>query len=524
MDALVWDKERMLCRFRLLVVTPVVLWMSISQWKELLPSFFYLAASALAYSLACCWLVSKRSRPYLTWVFRALDTLLISLTVYYLGPQNRDLHYLYLLVGIAAAFEYGLLGSMVAMGLIIAGHMPEMFGPSQLPSFFNHILFTFLVLFFIGWLAEGERRNLSHLFRLRDICNIKSSMTDMQTTLAQLVERTAQVLDAQMCGVLLLDACRQELRLHHPAFGMPPGQDIRLPLSGGGVCVQALLTGQGQLVEEAAESPVTIKGLVTQYNVRSVIAIPLKAEGDGFGVLLLCTTWDGKAFSSRDLMLASILAEEMGIVLRNAKLYWDLRKNYRDVVRALSMTVEAKDPYTHGHSERVTRYALAIGESMGLSPAQLRVLENAGYLHDIGKIGIRWNILNKPGRLSPEEYEMVKQHPDLGYEIVSTIENFQEEAGIIRHHHERYDGKGYPLGLTGEDIPLGSRIMAVADAFDAMISRRPYRQPLSWEAAVKEIKDCQGFQFDPRVVAVFLEVVGKLREIQGDNLDHGSTG
>jgi putative nucleotidyltransferase with HDIG domain len=175
---------------------------------------------------------------------------------------------------------------------------------------------------------------------------------------------------------------------------------------------------------------------------------------------------------------------------------------YDDTLEALGGALDLRDNETAGHSHRVTRYCLELARRMGCSGEQLKHIERGAYLHDIGKIGTPDAILLKPGKLTPEEQEIMQQHARVGYELVSRIEFLQEAAEIVHSHQERYDGKGYPQGLAGEAIPLGARIFAVADTFDAMTSNRPYRKALPLESAMEEIRNESGRQFDPRVVRV----------------------
>jgi HD-GYP domain-containing protein (c-di-GMP phosphodiesterase class II) len=176
-------------------------------------------------------------------------------------------------------------------------------------------------------------------------------------------------------------------------------------------------------------------------------------------------------------------------------------------VRALIAALEAKDEYTRGHSERVTAYGMHLGRVMNLPPDALNALELGGFLHDIGKIGIPERILHKPDRLTDEEYAIIKQHPRLGYGILSQIEGSQIVGDVVLHHHERWDGKGYPDGLAGEGIPFAARILGLADAFDAMGSTRPYRSHCAKERVIEEIRKNAGQQFDPKLAEVFLSEV-----------------
>ncbi|MDQ7794207.1 MAG: HD-GYP domain-containing protein [bacterium] len=186
--------------------------------------------------------------------------------------------------------------------------------------------------------------------------------------------------------------------------------------------------------------------------------------------------------------------------------YVDLRDIFLATINALVSAIEAKDPYTHGHSTQTMEYALAIARRLGWSHELLERLQYACVLHDIGKIGIPDAILKKEDSLTPEEYEVQKRHPVVGADIVRAVKFLSRVVPWIRHHHERYDGRGYPDGLQGEVIPLGARVIAVADAFDAMTSVRPYRPALSAQAALEELRRNTGAQFDPQIVEAFLQV------------------
>lgn len=206
------------------------------------------------------------------------------------------------------------------------------------------------------------------------------------------------------------------------------------------------------------------------------------------------------------------------INLELAHTYDRLEKAYLDSIETLRYTVEAKDPYTKGHSDRVSAYSVLIGEALGLSKDMLRTLEVGGLFHDIGKIGIPDAILLKESKLTDEEYSAIKNHPAIGAHILCNAEVFKDIIPIVKHHHERYDGRGYPGKLKGEDIPYLARIAAVADAFDAMTSKRTYRDSLPIDVVRSEIENNLGTQFDPEIGKVFLDILdnqySKIAEIQ----------
>ena len=184
-----------------------------------------------------------------------------------------------------------------------------------------------------------------------------------------------------------------------------------------------------------------------------------------------------------------------------------LEAAYMETIQILRMTVEAKDPYTRGHSDRVSEYSQLIGKHIGLPESDLKTLKIGGLFHDIGKIGIPDSILLKTDKLSDEEYSEIKNHPSIGAHILSNATVFQDIIPIVKHHHERFDGKGYPSKLQGSDIPYLARITAVADTFDAMTSRRSYRDSLDINTVREEIKNNSGTQFDPEIANVFLDIL-----------------
>ena len=195
-----------------------------------------------------------------------------------------------------------------------------------------------------------------------------------------------------------------------------------------------------------------------------------------------------------------------------------LERAYLDTIQSLRYAVEAKDPYTRGHSDRVSEYAVLIGRKMGLSEDEIKTLQIGGLFHDIGKIGVPDTILQKEAKLTDDEYSQIKNHPSIGAHILGEAEAFKDIIPIVKHHHERFDGRGYPSRLSGEEIPLLARITAVADTFDAMTSKRSYRNALDIQYVKEEIERCKGTQFDPKIAEVFLEILnndfGKIQEIQ----------
>jgi putative nucleotidyltransferase with HDIG domain len=246
-----------------------------------------------------------------------------------------------------------------------------------------------------------------------------------------------------------------------------------------------------------------------QHTVRhgDFMAVPFRIREEPFGILLLVGKEGKKGFDREDEFILNFLAEKSALNIENIALYDNLKQSLIASLMSLVSAIEAKDAYTQQHSSRVTEYAIRIAEKMGCDNEDFHKLKSSGPLHDIGKIGINDSILNKPDRLSQKEFQQIKTHPLIGVNIVSPLGLDPEELAIIRNHHERWDGKGYPDGLGHEHIPRLARILAVADAFDAMNSSRAYRKALPLPVCLQELRRNSGLQFDPQVVQAALSVL-----------------
>ncbi len=241
-------------------------------------------------------------------------------------------------------------------------------------------------------------------------------------------------------------------------------------------------------------------------NITSILSIPLMGREETIGVVNLYNRLNNKELTQDDLNVISTLGSQVGISIENAQLFNQIKEFFFNTVKALAATIDAKDPYTYGHSERVARYSLAIADELGFNPKEKEDVQLAALLHDIGKVGLNDEILHKPAGLTDEEFEEIKKHPLQGTKILENIKEFSAIIPGMRHHHEKFGSRGYPDGLKGEEIPLIGRIIAVADAFDAMTSDRSYRKNLGYDEALKRIKDSAGTQFDPQIVDVFLHL------------------
>lgn len=259
------------------------------------------------------------------------------------------------------------------------------------------------------------------------------------------------------------------------------------------------------------------------------IIIPLWVKDEFIGSITLGGKFTAQDYSAEDRELMKIIAHHIAITLNNhaliddltvqleenKRLYKEMRLIYHDTLQAFAAAIDAKDVYTKNHSQRVAKYSVAIARELGMTEMEIEGLYIAGYLHDVGKLIISNDVLNKKDALTDSEFKVLKSHPNLSYDIISKI-NFpwKDVVQVIKHHHERLDGRGYPDHLSNSDLSDSAKILILADSFDAMTSDRPYRNNIGLQAALEEVKRCLGSQFDPRIVGAFCRVLDK--EIRGE--------
>jgi len=342
---------------------------------------------------------------------------------------------------------------------------------------------------------------------LYEISNALSSTLNQDELLGLIVRNAMKSFDSQVVSLMLLDEegqlairCAEGL-----SDDIVAGTRVRL---GEGIAGKVAATGQPLLL-------VDVIGMddVGTANVKSALSVPLKVRDEVIGVLNVSKT-ARYHFTEVDLKLCNNLASLATQAIEKARLYGEIKRSleemhasYLSTVKSLSMAIEAKDPYTQGHVDRVTKYGMAI--AMELDPELLDddMFRFALVLHDVGKIAVPEDILTKAEALTRDEWEKMKIHPEAGARIISPVNFLAEAVKAVRYHQERFDGKGYPEGLRGEEIPLAARIIAVADAFDAMITDRPYRKAPGFDFAREEIVRHSGSQFDPQVVEAFLRAL-----------------
>ncbi len=262
------------------------------------------------------------------------------------------------------------------------------------------------------------------------------------------------------------------------------------------------------LVTDIESTPAFATEFAGHYRDKSFLCVPLLLQDRTLGVLNLTGKVNGEPFTEQDREFVLAIAGQIAVAIENAGLYETIRQNSLSAVQALAESLEARDPYTSGHSTRVTDYAVRVAKTLGVSSPSIDTLRYASRLHDIGKLGISEATLHKTGRLSEDEWALMREHPAKGERIVESLGFLDRAQPIVRYHHERWNGSGYPDGIKGEEIPFLTRILSVADCYDAMTSQRPYRAAMSHDEAMAELERGKAELFDAAVVTQFAKVIG----------------
>lgn len=336
----------------------------------------------------------------------------------------------------------------------------------------------------------------------RDIC----STLDLEEVLNRTFESIEKVLRAERSSVWRYDAESRTLSFRMMRGGVPDEsiRALRMKL-GEGVVGWVAQTRQPVVISDVSKDPRWSRRVdeKTEFRTRSLLCIPLLAYDRLVGVIQLLNRVEGDPFTDDDLRNLQDLAPQIAVAMENALLYEEKRRTFLGLAATLAEVIEWRDAYTAGHIQRVVSYSLSIARRLQLPPAEIEVLKLSAILHDIGKIGIEDRILNKPARLDREEESRMREHVMIGVRILGGSPLLLPVIPGVRHHHEWWDGNGYPDGARGPEIALAGRIITVADTFDAMTSTRPYRRELPRETAIEELQRYAGRQFDPGCVEAF---------------------
>ena len=365
-------------------------------------------------------------------------------------------------------------------------------------------------------LYDNNQRSIWELKNLQEALQAATSTLDINQVLQQVLAGAAKASSAQIGCLALEDAGQLILK---GGFGTDSKTAEKLALGlGGDICKQVMASGQPfmEKMEHKADSD-------SPLNPRAVLCVAITLRGKPIGVVFLANYQVGRVFTEDHRNLVTELAAQAAVAIDNARLFKDREEVILSALEALANTVDAKDPYTAGHSQRVTQYALMIARQMRYSPkdqAPWTRLERGVRLHDIGKIGVPDAVLQKPGKLTDDEFDKMKAHTTIGFNILSGLKMLTDELVIVRSHHERYDGKGYPDRKQGDELPVFAWIASAADAIDAMTSDRPYRKGMSMEVALDQVRQGAGTHFHPDVAEAVLDAAhnGTLKLIPQQSL------
>jgi len=366
---------------------------------------------------------------------------------------------------------------------------------------------------------EQENVKLKEVMSLYNVSEAMTSSLSLDHILSVILETTKNELEADAVSLLLEEDTTSEYNVspdkkHSIQIYRQPSDVTEFygEIDYNALCnwfaENPFLISSSPKVKRFFKEPPDKRGL------NSFLSVPLKVRDQVLGTVNAYSYKKSYRFTEGQAKLLIILASRAAQAIENARLFENLQLTFRQTIQGLVGTLEAKDKYTSGHSRRVTELAVKIAREFDLAPRELERIEWAGLLHDIGKIGIRLEALNKPEKITEQEHEMFKDHTVMGKQILESIHFLREIVPLVYHHHEWYDGSGYPEGIAGDDIPLGARILAIADSYDAMTSDRPYRKAMNKKEAVKELKAFSGSQFDPKLVDIFINVLEKPEEQQ----------
>jgi len=359
-------------------------------------------------------------------------------------------------------------------------------------------------------LVVEEEQASKALAAIYQVGNLANSGLNLDELYEQLLETILETVPADRAFLLLWDEQSGIIDPVASAFGRrQPAQSTNVSKT---VVEECVKNGVSILSSDAMSDTRFKAGQsIMLQHIRSVLCVPVESAQNVLGAIYLDTLAASGIFLEFDLELVSAIGKQAGVAIERARLMDNLSNLFYQTIRTLVATIEAKDKYTRGHSERVTSYAVQIAQEMELEQETIDLIHLGGLLHDIGKVGIPESVLNKPGRLTKEEFEIIKTHPVIGADIVRNIQGTERVLELVLHHHEKFEGGGYPDGLSGDQITLPTRILTVADCYDAMTSSRSYRKNFVKEEIIAEFERCSPSQFDPDITKVFLELIREER-------------
>ena len=354
--------------------------------------------------------------------------------------------------------------------------------------------------------VQEQTRIIRALFQMANQLNALETMGDVLGSVSRSVHRHVR---SERVLVLLREEKKDTL-VYANSTGLEEHRLKRMGISIQDSVVQEIFNAEEAIRIQEAQGAGNQESILSHLGELPWLGVGLRHRKEPFGLILAAERLAKGDYTKEELRILTYIGDSASVAIHNQMISQRLRLSYLNIIQALAFAIEAKDPYTRGHSERVGQYAASLAGRLGLSEEEILVIRNAAILHDIGKVEISRYIIHKPARLSEDEYADMKNHTAIGEIMVEGIPFLEEAKPLIRHHHERWDGDGYPDGLKGEEIPLGARILAIADMYDALTTQRPYRNDTSKERAILQLRKEKGKHLDPNLLEAFIEMVQQM--------------
>ncbi|WP_366922532.1 HD-GYP domain-containing protein [Metallumcola ferriviriculae] len=466
-----------------------------------------------------------------------IDLALISVLVKVTGDTHSVLHPLYVVEFLFMGYFYGFKEVFTAGLLAAAGFYYASYSEHHIADTLIHVSITFSTALFIGFMSRKSTLLKKHFQKNADDLKIQQSkLSKTQNIIESLNEIGLAMSKAENLDQIaeLLETYSRFINYTDKAAFIFPFEDhgviylkdiakelkmTRLKINNFSKLSYQLVIedNKTRTITDAEndeqyrrwfENSRSIPGLRDfLHDVKSLVISPNVYANEPYGLIIMANCNHTHAFGKDQMQVITLLSYSLANYLKTIDFSTKLNERYQEIVKLTSRVVDLKDHYTNTHSQQVAKYVRQIGSAYGFDEKKLEKLTIAGLLHDIGKVGLPTNLLNKPGKLTNEEFELVKKHPEYGSKLLRDMNDFKEIADWVEQHHERFNGKGYPYGLAGRDISLEGRIIAVADAFEAMTSDRPYRKAFSYFEALQKLRKNSGTQFDPDVVEKFIKIL-----------------
>jgi len=455
-------------------------------------------------------------------IFAGIILIFLELCIIFLIIRERSRNHIITQVSLLFVFVGGFTYALKSFGILPTTFFTEW--SVQIGSVFMVVIFSFslsdrvnIMRKNLNVLAGNLKNKTVIISSMLEFANRINSLSNLDEIFDSILETVTELIDCNRISIMLLSEDKQSLVVNK-SIGVSDQFEKKTRIKiGEGIAGKVFEKGELTVINDLESEG--FKKDYSEYDSfisAPFICSPLAGPNLKLGVINVTNKRNNMPITDDDADIISYISKTASIAINNQLNEVKIEESYLETIKSLAGAIEAKDSYTRGHSDRVSKLSVGIAIEMGLSMEEIRILKFAGILHDIGKIGILEIVLRKPDTLNAEEYELIKTHPSIGENILKDIKFLEKAKKLIRHHHERFDGSGYPNGLKGNDIPLGARIIAVADTFDAMNSDRPYRNRIDYDTIIEEIKKASGKALDADCVNCLLKYLEDLKETYGE--------